>query len=71
MLESVKYLIGSVGASGYGSKSTAEEVTGSSDLRSVTAIITGITMRHVRMRFRSSPMFCTLRNLLGDSRLII
>lgn len=41
MLESVKYLIGSVGASGYGSKSTADEVTEMSDLRSVTAIITG------------------------------
>ncbi|XP_062074668.1 short-chain dehydrogenase TIC 32 B, chloroplastic isoform X2 [Humulus lupulus] len=43
MLESVKYLIGSVGASGFGSKSTAEEVTQNSDLRSVTAIITGAT----------------------------
>ncbi|EXC67288.1 Short-chain dehydrogenase TIC 32 [Morus notabilis] len=43
MLESVKYLIGSVGASGYSSKSTADEVTEMSDLRSVTAIITGAT----------------------------
>ncbi|KAF4353134.1 hypothetical protein CsatB_004820 [Cannabis sativa] len=43
MLESVKYLIGSVGASGFGSKSTAEEVTQNSDLRSLTAIITGAT----------------------------
>ncbi|KAL5552447.1 hypothetical protein UlMin_002623 [Ulmus minor] len=43
MLESVKYLIGSVGASGFGSKSTADEVTVSCDLRSVTAIITGAT----------------------------
>ncbi|KAF5478028.1 hypothetical protein F2P56_004621 [Juglans regia] len=44
MLDTVKYLIGSVGASGYGSKSTAEQVTkSSSDLRSVTAIITGAT----------------------------
>lgn len=42
MLETVKYLIGSAGASGYGSKSTAEEVTKScADLRSITAIITG------------------------------
>ncbi|KAG7956212.1 hypothetical protein I3843_11G113600 [Carya illinoinensis] len=44
MVDTVKYLIGSVGASGYGSKSTAEQVTkSSSDLRSVTAIITGAT----------------------------
>ncbi|XP_041029008.1 short-chain dehydrogenase TIC 32, chloroplastic isoform X2 [Juglans microcarpa x Juglans regia] len=44
MLDTVKYLIGSVGASGYGSKSTAEQVTkSSSDLHSVTAIITGAT----------------------------
>lgn len=42
MLETVKYLLGSAGASGYGSKSTAENVTEQSpDLRSVTAIITG------------------------------
>ncbi|KAL6181731.1 hypothetical protein ACLB2K_048380 [Fragaria x ananassa] len=44
MLETVKYLIGSVGASGYGSKSTAEQVTESCpDLRSITSIITGAT----------------------------
>ncbi|GMJ15009.1 hypothetical protein like AT4G24050 [Hibiscus trionum] len=44
MLETVKYLIGSRGASGFGSKSTAEEVTETcSDLRSTTAIITGAT----------------------------
>jgi hypothetical protein len=42
MLETVKYLIGAAGPSGYGSKSTAEEVTESCpDLRSITAIITG------------------------------
>ncbi|KAK5782713.1 short-chain dehydrogenase TIC 32 B, chloroplastic-like [Gossypium arboreum] len=44
MLETVKYLIGSRGASGFGSKSTAEEVTETCpDLRSITAIITGAT----------------------------
>eukprot|EP00268_Persea_americana_P026072 TRINITY_DN25440_c1_g1_i4.p2 TRINITY_DN25440_c1_g1~~TRINITY_DN25440_c1_g1_i4.p2 ORF type:complete len:191 (-),score=18.46 TRINITY_DN25440_c1_g1_i4:926-1498(-) len=44
MLETVKYLIGSAGPSGYGSKSTAEQVTEASpDLRSITAIITGAT----------------------------
>ncbi|KAK2978652.1 hypothetical protein RJ640_019109 [Escallonia rubra] len=44
MLETVKYLMGSVGPSGYGSKSTAEQVTQNcSDLSSVTAIITGAT----------------------------
>ncbi|KAK1306743.1 hypothetical protein QJS10_CPA10g00645 [Acorus calamus] len=42
MLETVRYLIGSAGASGFGSKSTAEEVT-EQDLRSITAIITGAT----------------------------
>lgn len=42
MLETVKYLLGSAGASGYGSRSTAEQVTESSpDLRHITAIITG------------------------------
>ncbi|XP_010919277.1 short-chain dehydrogenase TIC 32 B, chloroplastic [Elaeis guineensis] len=44
MLETVKYLMGSAGASGFGAKSTAEEVTEASpDLRSITAIITGAT----------------------------
>ncbi|KAI3950282.1 hypothetical protein MKX01_016930 [Papaver californicum] len=44
MLETVKYLVGSVGASGFGSRSTAEQVTSAcSDLRSITAIITGAT----------------------------
>ncbi|OAY78795.1 Short-chain dehydrogenase TIC 32, chloroplastic, partial [Ananas comosus] len=44
MLETVKYLIGCPGSSGFGSKSTAEEVTAASpDLRSITAIITGAT----------------------------
>ncbi|OAY59720.1 short-chain dehydrogenase TIC 32 A, chloroplastic [Manihot esculenta] len=43
MLETVKYLIGSAGPSGFGSKSTAEQVTAACDLRSITAIITGAT----------------------------
>ncbi|KAD5316828.1 hypothetical protein R6Q59_032053 [Mikania micrantha] len=44
MLETVKYLIGSAGPSGYGSKSTAEQVTDDGvDLQSCTAIITGAT----------------------------
>ncbi|XVF53129.1 hypothetical protein PTKIN_Ptkin05aG0075300 [Pterospermum kingtungense] len=44
MLETVKYLIGSTGPSGLGSKSTAEQVTETCpDLRSITAIITGAT----------------------------
>ncbi|KAM7525918.1 hypothetical protein LguiA_015820 [Lonicera macranthoides] len=44
MFESVKYLFGSMGPSGYGSKSTGEQVTENcSDLRSITAIITGAT----------------------------
>ncbi|PSS11223.1 Short-chain dehydrogenase TIC 32 like [Actinidia chinensis var. chinensis] len=44
MLETAKYLIGWNGPSGYGSKSTAEQVTDSCvDLRSITAIITGAT----------------------------
>ncbi|KAF5938513.1 hypothetical protein HYC85_022772 [Camellia sinensis] len=44
MLETGKYLIGSIGPSGYGSKSTAEQVTESCpDLCSITAIITGAT----------------------------
>ncbi|KAJ0959669.1 hypothetical protein J5N97_000675 [Dioscorea zingiberensis] len=44
MLETVRYLIGSAGSSGFGSKSTAEEVTEACpDLRSITAIITGAT----------------------------
>lgn len=44
MLEAIKYLMGSAGESGYGSKSTAEKVTQSCpDLHSTTAIITGAT----------------------------
>ncbi|XVE64643.1 hypothetical protein DITRI_Ditri07aG0116900 [Diplodiscus trichospermus] len=41
MLETVKYLIGSTGASGFGSKSTAEQV--SETCPDLTAIITGAT----------------------------
>ncbi|RAL38720.1 hypothetical protein DM860_002698 [Cuscuta australis] len=41
MLETLRYLVGSAGPSGFGSKSTAEDVTG--DLRLLTAIITGAT----------------------------
>jgi retinol dehydrogenase-12 len=44
MLQAAKYLLGSPGASGFGSKSTADEVTASCpDLGSLTAIITGAT----------------------------
>uniref|UniRef100_A0A7N0UJP8 Uncharacterized protein n=1 Tax=Kalanchoe fedtschenkoi TaxID=63787 RepID=A0A7N0UJP8_KALFE len=43
MLDAVKYLLGYPGPSGFGSKSTAHLVTLSSDLRSITAIITGAT----------------------------
>lgn len=44
MLQTVKYLLGSPGANGFGSKSTAEDVTAACpDLRSITAIITGAT----------------------------
>eukprot|EP00252_Welwitschia_mirabilis_P027577 TRINITY_DN9499_c0_g2_i1.p1 TRINITY_DN9499_c0_g2~~TRINITY_DN9499_c0_g2_i1.p1 ORF type:complete len:323 (+),score=24.45 TRINITY_DN9499_c0_g2_i1:83-1051(+) len=43
MLETIRYLIGSPGPSGFGSKSTGEEVTASCCLNSVTAIITGAT----------------------------
>ncbi|KAM0888881.1 hypothetical protein ACQ4PT_028060 [Festuca glaucescens] len=44
MLQAAKYLLGSPGASGFGSKSTAEEVTAACpDLGSLTAIITGAT----------------------------
>ncbi|KAL2543793.1 NAD(P)-binding Rossmann-fold superfamily protein [Forsythia ovata] len=44
MLKTVKFLIGSAGPSGFGSKSTAEQVTETChDLRSITAIITGAT----------------------------
>ncbi|CAN8230784.1 unnamed protein product [Cochlearia groenlandica] len=43
MIETGKYLLGVAGVSGYGSKSTAEEVTENRDLRSTTAIITGAT----------------------------
>ncbi|GFP89324.1 short-chain dehydrogenase tic 32 chloroplastic [Phtheirospermum japonicum] len=44
MLETVKYLIGTAGASGFSSKSTAEQVTDVClDLRRITAVITGAT----------------------------
>lgn len=48
MLETVKYLLGSAGPSGYGSKSTAEQVTDRRDLRSITAIITETTRESSR-----------------------
>ncbi|KAL6847534.1 hypothetical protein ACP4OV_022560 [Aristida adscensionis] len=44
MLQAARYLLGSAGASGYGSKTTAEEVTAAcGDLGAVTAVITGAT----------------------------
>ncbi|PWA89981.1 Glucose/ribitol dehydrogenase [Artemisia annua] len=44
MLDTVKYLLGSPGPSGFGSKTTAEQVTDHLvDLRSFTVIITGAT----------------------------
>ncbi|KAJ6701909.1 RETINOL DEHYDROGENASE [Salix koriyanagi] len=44
MFETLKYLIGAAGASGYGSKSTGEQVTENcGGLHSITAIITGAT----------------------------
>lgn len=44
MLETVKYLMGTAGASGFSSKSTADQVTDRCpDLRLITAIITGAT----------------------------
>ncbi|CAN6208913.1 unnamed protein product [Urochloa humidicola] len=46
MLTSLRYLAGTAGPSGFGSRTTAEEATagaGSGDLRHVTAIITGAT----------------------------
>nr|GEW75615.1 short-chain dehydrogenase TIC 32, chloroplastic [Tanacetum cinerariifolium] len=44
MFDTVKYLLGSPGPSGYGSKTTAEQVTDELvDLRSLTVIITGAT----------------------------
>ncbi|CAM9002783.1 unnamed protein product [Rhodiola kirilowii] len=43
MLDALRYLLGTAGPSGFGSKSTASLVTLSADLRSITAIITGAT----------------------------
>ncbi|RLN39480.1 hypothetical protein C2845_PM01G01180 [Panicum miliaceum] len=44
MLQAVRYLLGSPGATGFGSKSTAEDVTAACpDLGALTAIITGAT----------------------------
>jgi len=44
MLQAVRYLLGSPGATGFGSKSTAEDVTAAfPDLAALTAIITGAT----------------------------
>ncbi|KAI4364939.1 hypothetical protein MLD38_020970 [Melastoma candidum] len=44
MIETVRYLLGLSGSSGFGSKSTADQVTQSSpDLRSLTVIVTGAT----------------------------
>jgi NAD(P)-dependent dehydrogenase (short-subunit alcohol dehydrogenase family) len=43
MLQAVRYLLGSPGANGFGSKSTAEDVTPDLAGSDVTAIITGAT----------------------------
>lgn len=43
MRDTIKYLIGAAGPSGFGSKSTAEDVIAHCCLNSVTAIITGAT----------------------------
>eukprot|EP01018_Ginkgo_biloba_P032425 Gb_01341 [translate_table: standard] len=43
MRDTINYLIGAVGPSGFGSKSTAEDVTADCNLQSVTAVITGAT----------------------------
>lgn len=40
-MEMIKYLMGSIGPSGFGSKTSAEQVTG--DVGPITAIITGAT----------------------------
>lgn len=43
MPDTIKYLIGAAGPSGFGSKSTAEDVTAACNLDSLTAIVTGAT----------------------------
>jgi NAD(P)-dependent dehydrogenase (short-subunit alcohol dehydrogenase family) len=43
MLTSLRYLAGTAGPSGFGSRATAEATAGCGDLRHVTAIITGAT----------------------------
>nr|XP_051204869.1 short-chain dehydrogenase TIC 32 B, chloroplastic-like [Lolium perenne] len=44
MLSSLRYLAGTAGPSGFGSRTTAEEVTdGAGDLSHITAIVTGAT----------------------------
>jgi hypothetical protein len=45
--DSLWYLLGSIGASGFGSKSTAEDVTKGLDLSSTTVIITGMYITYV------------------------
>ena len=47
MKDSLWYLLGSIGASGFGSKTTAEDVTKSLDLSSTTIIITGMYITYV------------------------
>lgn len=44
LVDSIKYLLGSAGPSGFGSTSTADDVTAAAEhhLAAVTAIITGI-----------------------------
>jgi len=43
MLTSLRYLAGTAGPSGFGSRTTAEEATAAGDLGHITAIITGAT----------------------------
>lgn len=62
MLDTFKYLIGSPGASGYGSKSTAEQVTdASADLHQITAIITGTYAQSLPSDYNQFSLFLTDR----------
>lgn len=61
MLQTVRYLIGTVGPSGFGSKTAAEDVTESCpDLRSLTAIITGKSLPTTgHPMSQNAPLECT------------
>lgn len=61
MLDTVKYLAGVPGPSGFGSRTTADQVAeAAGDLRYITAVITGTAFVTVDFDYLPSFFFCLI-----------